>query len=495
MKEIRRIHAERYIREALAMRNGPNTYKLHELPLQSNVLVYREKNGWNGPYKLIAINGETCTIQMPYGPADFRSTAVKPYYTDESSSHDGSHDITITVETRTENRENKEGEEGTITVEPTAIESNGDTEQATEPVKKRGRGRPKKNATNTSATENTAYITAKEQADYELSLKLRRQGIITTSGEPFELSNRKEIDALVARGVFAFEQYDKQKHAGRIFKSRIVREVKGKQTSTPYEKSRLVIQAYNDQGKELILTQSPTIQRASQRLLVAIAPTLLEKGMSLWLRDITQAYVQSTTFLQRQILAHLPVEIEGLYPKNTIMVVLKPLYGVPEAGMHWWATYSKHHKEKLSMEPSTYDPCLLISTDKERFGIIAMQTDDTLGLSNDRFAILEDEELRKAQFTAKPKETLSTAKPLQFNGCILSLDSGIIELTQKGQGTKIELIDLKSADRKQAYVQQRARGAYIASICQPEAAFDLSVAAQHQEPTAEEYQALNKRLD
>ncbi len=246
MKEIRRIHAERYIREALAMRNGPNTYKLHELPLQSNVLVYREKNGWNGPYKLIAINGETCTIQMPYGPADFRLTAVKPYYIDESGSYDGSHNITITVETRTENRENKEGEEGTITVELTAIESNGDTEQATEPVKKRGRGRPKKNATNTSATENTAYITTKEQADYELSLKLRRQGIITTSSEPFKLSNRKEIDALVTRRVFAFEQYDKQKHAGRIFKSRIVREVKGKQTSTPYEKSRLVIQAYND---------------------------------------------------------------------------------------------------------------------------------------------------------------------------------------------------------------------------------------------------------
>jgi hypothetical protein len=57
----------------------------------------------------------------------------------------------------------------------------------------------------------------------------------------------------------------------------------------------------------------------------------------------------------------LLVEIEDLYPKNTIMVVLKLLYGVPEAGMYWWATYSKHHKEKLSMEPSTYDPCLLIS--------------------------------------------------------------------------------------------------------------------------------------
>ncbi len=35
-------------------------------------------------------------------------------------------------------------------------------------------------------------------------------------------------------------------------------------------------------------------------------------------------------------------------------------------------------------------------------------------------------------------------------------------------------------------MQQRARGAYITSICQPEATFDLFVAAQHQEPTKED---------
>ncbi len=33
IKEIRRIYAERYIREVLAMRNGLNTYKLYELSL------------------------------------------------------------------------------------------------------------------------------------------------------------------------------------------------------------------------------------------------------------------------------------------------------------------------------------------------------------------------------------------------------------------------------------------------------------------------------
>jgi hypothetical protein len=106
---------------------------------------------------------------MPYGPTDFRSTVVKPYYTNESSSHD----ITIIAETRTGNGENKEDKD-TITVEPDTTnkennEENDDTEQATEPIKKRGRGRPRKHAVLTSAT----YITTKEQADYKLSIKLR----------------------------------------------------------------------------------------------------------------------------------------------------------------------------------------------------------------------------------------------------------------------------------------------------------------------------------
>jgi hypothetical protein len=60
---------------------------------------------------------------------------------------------------------------------------------------------------------------------------------------------------LLAREVFAFEQFNDSKHKReRIFKSRIVREIKGKATPTPFKKSRLVIQAYNNHGKEVILT-------------------------------------------------------------------------------------------------------------------------------------------------------------------------------------------------------------------------------------------------
>jgi hypothetical protein len=53
------------------------------------------------------------------------------------------------------------------------------------------------------------------------------------------------------------------------------------------------------------------------------------------------------------------------------------------------------------MTTSTYDPCLLITTAKEDFAIVGMQTDDTLGLSSNGFATLEQDELDKAQSQRK----------------------------------------------------------------------------------------------
>jgi hypothetical protein len=63
------------------MRNSPDTKKTLDLPLQSNVRVWRKKEGWTGPYKLLVTKEETCIIDISQGPAKFRLTAVKPYFT------------------------------------------------------------------------------------------------------------------------------------------------------------------------------------------------------------------------------------------------------------------------------------------------------------------------------------------------------------------------------------------------------------------------------
>ena len=47
---------------------------------------------------------------------------------------------------------------------------------------------------------------------------------------------------------------------------------------------------------------------------------------------------------------------------------------------------------------------------------------------------------------------------------------------------------------KEQYVALRARGAYVATVSQPEAAFDLSAAAQVTDPLKEDFTKLNKRL-
>ena len=81
-----------------------------------------------------------------------------------------------------------------------------------------------------------------------------------------------------------------------------------------------------------------------------------------------------------------------------------------------------------------------------------------------------------------------------FNSCVLTQDLDNILIRQKEQSSKIALVSNYPPDCK-AYIKQQAWGAYIASICQPEAAFDLSAAAQHQEELNEaDITALNKRL-
>ena len=89
-----------------------------------------------------------------------------------------------------------------------------------------------------------------------------------------------------------------------------------------------------------------------------------------------------------------------------------------------------------------------------------MQTDDTLILCNDKFSQLEETELQKAGFTAKPKTELTINTPLLFNGCTLTKTNNSMDMKQKNQGEKLDLVT--NADD---YRVQRARGAYIASIC------------------------------
>lgn len=206
--------------------------------------------------------------------------------------------------------------------------------------------------------------------------------------------------------------------------------------------------------------------------------------MTIYSRDISQAYTQSKSGLARNIFARPPLELN--MPKNMVLKLKLPLYGVPEAGTYWFKTYHNHHTMRLNLNHSASDPCLLFSND----AIVALQTDDTLFACFDSYKQKEEDAIRDAGFMAKPVEELTVKKALTFNGALLTLsDTGTITMTQSRQCQKIS-----PAKTISQYIAQRARGAYISSVCQPQAAFDLSKAAQIIKPSVEDINLLNKRL-
>jgi hypothetical protein len=494
MEEIKSLRASHEVARALNARNGPSTTDIHELPLNSEVLVWREGNTgqpgqWEGPYKLVSMEDESCVLALPHGNTSFRSTSVKPFLRGDKS---------LDLDDSSPDPEHNNGDgQGEASMIPPAVPP------------KRGRGRPRKTPPEVTVFLQDDEIEAEETGDVYLSNDVQ-----------YEDSRQAEIEGLLEKGVFAVTLRSEVPEGIRIFNSRFVDEIKNEGTDKELRKSRLVVQAYNDQEKYAVLTQSPTIQRISQRIILSIAAMTTETT-GLYLRDISQAYVQSTTLLNRDFYVKPPRELaEHLHLRgDSVLKVVKPLYGVPEAGNHWFKTYHFHHINELAMEQSTYDPCLLYS--KQPFGVVGLQTDDTLIVGDDDFLESEQLKLKEAQFLAKEREQLTFDHDLKFNGGIIHAEttetSGNttitepqitgITLTQERQCGNLKTVSTENSTTtssrgairtnltiKEQYTAQRARGAYIASVCQPEASYDLAIAAQAVEPTENDVSSLNRRL-
>lgn len=352
----------------------------------SEVLVWRiHKKAWNGPYKLLTIEGETATVEINGRPTQFRTTVIKPYLREPPAS-----EPVIQPDEPTAGTLPPEGSiqpttqpaiqpDNTLPEDTIVVEDHGQSEPLRRP-----RGRPRKQPRLDSFMADIRI----RIPDPDL-----QNTWLSGSGKPFEQSRQKELNGLFEHGVFEIVDYIPPN--SQVFKTRFVDEVKHAGTEKAFEKSRLVVQGYSDSGKDKILMQAPTIQRASQRILLSLAPSLYAQDMKLYLRDISQAYTQSQTQLTRDVYLKPPAEL-GLQSK--FLRFIQPLYGLAESGTHWYNTYHKHHIKKLDMEDSTFDPCLLIK--KHGNGVIGIQTDDTLLLANTALANKEEAALT---FSSKPR--------------------------------------------------------------------------------------------
>ena len=194
MSEIQKLRAKRLVTEALSARNGPSTTDIHDLALNSDILVWREGNtgqpgSWEGPYKLVAVNDENCVLELPRGNTTFRSTSVKPFYMPDAEPFDTEH----------HEPERDAETDDTIVV---------DTSRPTD-APKRGRGRPRKAPDVSIFLQDTVFLQDELQ---------------------YEQSRQTEITGLLQKGVFEITPRRRIPAGTRIFNSRFVDEVKYKGT-------------------------------------------------------------------------------------------------------------------------------------------------------------------------------------------------------------------------------------------------------------------------
>lgn len=285
MKEVEEEQAKRRIAFGLKHKGGPKakeaSERLRRLPSGSPVVVYRTTSKTReAPFKFIKVDGEAVVIQLPGGRKLFRSTCVKPTANPK---------IGEQVQERRPNDK---------TSECAGTETEAEGEVMIESLDM------KSGKTSINNGQGTARLTMKE--------------VEQRNAEIFAKSRAEELQGLLKNGTFEVMSEENIPIGTRVFGSKFVDQVKQAITGVRY-KSRLVAQNYGDKDAATIATKAPTIQRFAQRLVLSIAASMPDKRT--YTRDITQAYIQSTTTLERDVYISAPKEM-GL-PVGSVLKVVK----------------------------------------------------------------------------------------------------------------------------------------------------------------------------
>jgi hypothetical protein len=351
MIKIRKVRAERQIIDVLNTRNNLIMISIHDLLLNSNVLIWHESNvnqrdKWIELFKLLNIDDETCKIVLSSESIEFRSSVIKSFLIEsinDAKSIDGNVQL-ISEDVQSSDHQNNLSAKSFEITRSLAI---------TRSIRARRLSLRYQNVADIIFFLQDENPHSNQFEDVLISfifMKSRRNSHLNQFEDVlisilillFMKSRRKEVNDVLKKRVFELIIIEAVSRDARIFNFRFVNEIKHSDTSDAYKKFRLVIQTYNDHDKTLMLTQSFTIQRMSQRIILVL--TVIIKH-SLYLRVIIQTYVQSKISLNKEFFIRSLFELD--LSKNSILRVVKPLYDVLETETHWFNTYQNHHKKRL----------------------------------------------------------------------------------------------------------------------------------------------------
>jgi hypothetical protein len=299
----------------------------------------------------------------------------------------------------------------------------------------------------------------------------------------WEESRKAELRGLHERDMFRIVPKAEMRPDERLYGTRFVDTIK----RGGERKSRLVAQNYRDEGASDMPVRSPTVSRAAQRVCLSFAASL--KGNQGYLRDVSMAYTQSTTKLERRVFLRPPKEMQ--LADDEVLHCLKPLYGIPESGLHWFCTYSAHHMTNLAMTQSRAERCLFYRREGDELSVTTLQVDDSWGTGTRKF--LEDEERESRRFVTKPRTMMRPGSSVCYNGSIISQTSdGEFTLTQEEK-----LVALKQSKVDDQLVSTRAAMQYIATCTRPDiaAACQLQASKVGKGASTQTYKDVNSLVD
>ena len=193
--------------------------------------------------------------------------------------------------------------------------------------------------------------------------------------EKMEQAKRAEVQELLKRGTFKVILRSELPNGANAITARFVLAIKSNADEKVKYKARYVMGGHRDKMKNFLVHGAQTFQPSSARLLLALSSI---HGFDVWSTDVKLAYLRSSEPLTRRVFDKNTAPEFELEPEQCFEL-LRPLYGLSDAGELWHLTLHKNLTNDLDMKQTYTDASLYYPFNRDTLkGLNGSYVDDLL---------------------------------------------------------------------------------------------------------------------